>query len=396
MKFELLEPDEAARIKVIGVGGGGGNAVNNMVESGLQGVHFITANTDLQALNNSKASAKIQLGASLTKGLGAGANPEVGRNAALEDSHKLREALKDADMIFITAGLGGGTGTGASPVVAEIARDLGALTVAVVTKPFSFEGKARKKQAEEGIKALKEVVDTLITIPNDRLFAIAAKDAPFLSMLKKADEVLLYAVKGISDLIMVPGLINLDFADVRTIMSEMGIALMGTGVASGENRAITAAQTAIASPLLDDISIDGARGVLVNITASNDLTMEEVKVASSFIQESAHEDANIIWGAVLDDRVGEELRITVIATGIKDQVSVGEHPNLRPVSPPPGVLTRSYLKELDKPTYTRKKQKAALPGGYISPYMDTENDFSFDEINEGALDKPTFLRKQAD
>ncbi len=398
MKFELMEyGDKAAKIKVIGVGGGGGNAVNNMIESGLQGVNFITANTDMQALSRSKAGVKIQLGASLTKGLGAGANPDMGRNAALEDSNQIREALKDADMIFITAGMGGGTGTGASPIVAEIAKELGALTVAVVTKPFSFEGKKRLKKADEGVEALKEAVDTLITIPNDRLIALAAKGATLLSMFKKADEVLYYAVRGISDLITIPGHINVDFADVKTIMSEMGVALMGTGVASGEDRAMLAAQAAIHSPLLDDISIEGARGILINITASPDLTMDEVQTASSFIQENAHEDANIIFGTAFDDTVGDEIRITVIATGIRERDS-DKHPNLKPVTLE--NLTKKQERELERPPVTRKKYKIGNAvksgGGYMSHHLDSQDDFLFDEVADGALDKPTFLRKQAD
>jgi cell division protein FtsZ len=264
MKFEPIQMASAARIKVIGVGGAGGNAINNMVESRLLGVQFLAANTDIQALDTSLADVRIQIGCGLTKGLGAGANPGVGREAAMEDNHKIREALKDTDMVFITAGLGGGTGTGAAPVVAEMAKEIGALTVAVVTKPFTFEGKKRLNQAVEGVEQLKEVVDTLITIPNDRLTTLAPKGATFKDMLKKADDVLYYAVKGISDLIMVPGLINLDFADVRTIMSEMGVALMGTGIGRGENRAMEAAQASVSSPLLDDVSIEGARGLLVN------------------------------------------------------------------------------------------------------------------------------------
>jgi cell division protein FtsZ len=393
MKFELMEQNEAARIKVIGIGGGGGNAVNNMIESGLQGVTFIAANTDLQALSRSKASGKIQLGASMTKGLGAGASPDVGRNAALEDSNHLREALKDADMIFLTAGMGGGTGTGACPVVAEIAKDLGALTVAVVTKPFSFEGKRRMKQADQGIELLKDAVDTLITIPNDRLNALATKGATLLSMFRKADEVLYYAVKGISDLILVPGLINVDFADVKTIMSEMGVALMGTGVASGEERAMIAAQAAISSPLLDDISIEGARGILMNITAGPELTIDEVFAASSYIQENAHEDANIIWGTALDENVGDEIRITVIATGIQDKSATKKHPNLRPVTLE--SLTRQQMHELETPPAERHRRKKAV-NDYVSHHLETDVDFMFDEVAEGALDQPTFLRKQAD
>jgi len=307
-----------ARIKVVGVGGGGGNAVNTMIASGLPGVEFITANTDMQALGASLAPAKIQLGVQLTKGLGAGANPEVGREAALEDTEAIRDHLGGADMVFITAGMGGGTGTGGAPVVARLAKEVGALTVAVVTKPFQFEGKKRMRQADEGMRELKDAVDTLIAIPNQRLLAVAGRGTSLLETFHKADDVLLQAVRGISDLITVHGLINLDFADVRTIMAEMGMAMMGAGSAAGENRAIEAAQKAISSPLLEDISIHGAKGVLINITGSHDLSLHEVNEAATLIQEEAHEDANIIFGAVIDERMGDEIRITVIATGFGD------------------------------------------------------------------------------
>ena len=385
VKFEPNNPASGARIKVIGIGGGGGNAINNMIESRLMGVEFLAANTDMQALETSLADAQVQLGCDLTKGLGAGADPERGREAAMEDTHKLREALKDSDMIFITAGLGGGTGTGGAPVVAEIAKELGALTVAVVTKPFSFEGKKRMAQSQEGIENLKEVVDTLITIPNDRLIALAPKGATFREMLKKADDVLYYAVKGISDLIMVPGLINLDFADVRTIMGEMGIALMGTGVGKGENRAMEAAQAAVSSPLLDDVSVEGARGLLVNMTSSSDLLMEEVQEASAFIQQAAHDEANIIWGAVFDENLEDEIRITVIATGIKDKPET----KLKPVR----RKEAAESKELDVPTHIRVRKRMKMAAGQDSHHIDSENDFLFDE---GYYDEPTFLRKQAD
>ncbi|HVN87740.1 MAG TPA: cell division protein FtsZ, partial [Candidatus Binatia bacterium] len=304
-----------ASIKVVGIGGGGGNAVNTMIASGLPGIDFITANTDVQALRASLAPVKLQLGEQLTKGLGAGANPDVGREAALEDSERLREVLAGADMVFITAGMGGGTGTGGAPVVARIAKELGALTVGVVTKPFQFEGKKRMRQADVGIAALKDAVDTLIAIPNQRLLVIAGRNTSLLDTFKKADDVLLQAVRGISDLITVHGLINLDFADVRTIMADMGMAMMGCGIASGESRAIEAAQKAVSSPLLEDISIQGAQGVLINITGSPDLSLHEVNEAATLIQEEAHEDANIIFGAVIDERMGDEIRITVIATG---------------------------------------------------------------------------------
>jgi cell division protein FtsZ len=304
-----------AKIKVVGVGGGGGNALNTMILAGLTGVDFIAANTDCQALNHNRAKTKIQLGAMVTKGLGAGANPEIGRQAALEDREKIAAALEGADMVFVTAGMGGGTGTGGAPIIADIARNVGALTVGVVTKPFMFEGKRRLKQADHGIAELKNAVDTLITIPNQRLLAVADEKTTLLDTFKKADEVLLNAVQGISDLITIPGLINVDFADVRTIMSNMGVALMGTGTAGGETRALAAAKMAVESPLLEDVQIDGATGILINITGGANMTLVEVNQACSLIQEAAHEDANIIFGSVIDDEMGDRLKITVIATG---------------------------------------------------------------------------------
>src|SRR5689334_3054662 len=316
--FELVEHVQlGARIKVIGVGGGGGNAVNTMIANKLTGVDFIVANTDAQALEANRATVKLQLGEEITKGLGAGANPEVGRRAALEDEAKLREYLTGADMIFVTAGMGGGTGTGGAPVIADLARQVGALTVGVVTKPFIFEGKRRLKQAEHGIGELKNAVDTLITIPNQRLLAVADERTTLLDTFKRADEVLLNAVQGISDLITIPGLINVDFADVRTIMSNMGQALMGTGSALGENRALAAAKMAVESPLLEDVQINGATGILINITGGANMTLVEVNQACSLIQEAAHEDANIIFGSVIDDDMGDVLKITVIATGFE-------------------------------------------------------------------------------
>jgi cell division protein FtsZ len=304
-----------ARIKVVGVGGGGGNALNTMILAGLTGVDFIAANTDCQALAHNRAAMKIQLGAMVTKGLGAGANPEIGRQAALEDREKIAAALEGADMVFVTAGMGGGTGTGGAPIIADIARSIGALTVGVVTKPFMFEGKRRLKQADHGIAELKNAVDTLITIPNQRLLAVADERTTLLDTFKKADEVLLNAVQGISDLITIPGLINVDFADVRTIMSNMGVALMGTGTAGGETRALVASRMAVESPLLEDVQIDGATGILINITGGANMTLVEVNQACSLIQEAAHEDANIIFGSVIDDEMGDRLKITVIATG---------------------------------------------------------------------------------
>lgn len=385
MMFEFVESDNGATIKVIGIGGGGGNAINNMINASLMGVDFIAANTDAQALEVSKAHTKLQLGVNITKGLGAGANPEVGRSAALEDADKIRQALEGTDMVFVTAGLGGGTGTGGAPVVAQIAKEIGALTVAVVTKPFNFEGRQRMKTADQGIKELKETVDTIITIPNNRLLSLAAKKATFLEMLKKADDVLLHAVKGISDLITIPGLINLDFADVKTIMSEMGMALMGTGMSSGEDRATEAAQKAISSPLLEDVSISGAKGVLMNISSGLDLTIDEVQAASSLIQKEAHEDANIIWGTVLDQSAGDELRVTVIATGI-GEVDVRPKPDL-------GVIRGSRRDDdLEVPTFLRRNRKiedkANEPGRPMS-YKDLP-------IDEDELEIPTFLRRQAD
>ncbi len=310
-----LDEELPARIKVIGVGGGGGNAVNRMIQTGIGGVEFIVANTDQQALSHSLAKTKIQLGSKLTKGLGAGANPEIGREAALEDTDRILEHLSGADMIFITTGMGGGTGTGATPVIASLAAELGALTVAVVTKPFNFEGKKRRIQAEHGIRSLRESVDTLITIPNERLLNFVERATSLGEAFKIADDILRQAVQGISDLITVPGEINLDFADVKTIMHGMGMALMGTGVSQGEHRAVEAAQRAISSPLLEEASIEGAKGVLINITGGEDMTLFEVNEAASIIQEAADEDANIIFGTVIDRRMKEEIKITVIATG---------------------------------------------------------------------------------
>jgi cell division protein FtsZ len=313
----LIEFDDVthAKILVIGVGGGGGNAVNTMISGNLDGVEFVVANTDMQALEANMAPHKIQLGDALTKGLGAGANPEVGRRSAEESMQQIADLITGADMVFVTAGMGGGTGTGAAPVIAQIARDCGALTVGVVTKPFGFEGKKRARQAVEGIERLEAAVDTLIVIPNNRLLALVGAQTSMVEAFRKADSVLLNAVQGISDLMTVPGLINVDFADVRTIMSGMGRALMGTGIGTGKRRATEAAETAISSPLLEDVSIDGATGILINITGGPDLTLHEVNEASSLIQQAAHEDANIIFGSVIDPNLSEEVRITVIATG---------------------------------------------------------------------------------
>ena len=311
------ETRSGARIKVVGVGGGGSNAVNRMVAAGLDGVEFIVANTDLQALTLNPAPNKLQIGAKLTKGLGAGADPNVGRQAALEDTDKLIEALDGADMVFVTTGLGGGTGTGAAPVIASLASELGALTIAVVTKPFRFEGKKRAMQAERGLEELRECVDTVITIPNERLLSTIARNTSLTNAFASADDVLRQAIQGISDLILVPGLINLDFADVKTIMSGMGLAIMGTGVAEGEGRAMRAANLAISSPLLEDASVAGARGVIINVTGGDDLSLIEVSEASAVIQEAADEEANIIFGAVVDPRMDGQVKITVIATGFE-------------------------------------------------------------------------------
>jgi cell division protein FtsZ len=315
------EVHPSACIKVIGVGGGGSNAVNRMVRSGLDGVDFIVSNTDVQALRNNAAAIRVQIGAKLTKGLGAGADPNVGRSAALEDTERIIQALSGADMIFVTAGLGGGTGTGAAPVIASLASELGALTVAVVTKPFKFEGRKRQIQAERGLEALRDCVDTIITIPNERLLNIIDRSTPLTDAFAAADDVLRQAIQGISDLILVPGLINLDFADVKTIMSGMGMAMMGTGTADGENRAVEAARRAISSPLLEGTSVEGARGVIINITGGPDLSLMEVSDASTIIQEAADEDANIIFGAVVDPTLSGTVKITVIATGFVPAVA---------------------------------------------------------------------------
>jgi cell division protein FtsZ len=335
-----------ARIKVVGVGGGGSNAVNRMVAAGLDGVEFIVANTDLQALRFNAAHNKLQIGAKLTKGLGAGADPNVGRQAALEDTEKLIEALDGADMVFVTTGLGGGTGTGAAPVIASLASELGALTIAVVTKPFRFEGKKRQVQAERGLEELRESVDTVITIPNERLLATIARSTSLTDAFAGADDVLRQAIQGISDLILVPGLINLDFADVKTIMAGMGLAIMGTGLSEGENRAMAAANAAISSPLLEDASVKGARGVIINVTGGDDLSLIEVSEASAIIQEAAHEEANIIFGAVVDPTMQGKVKITVIATGF-DRHPVDKN-----------AMTSSSLTPVDLQSYTSWRQDA--------------------------------------
>ena len=327
------EHRSGARIKVVGVGGGGSNAVDRMVEVGLSGVEFIVANTDVQALDHNQAGVKIQIGRKLTKGLGAGADPNIGRQAALEDTDNIIQQLSGADMIFVTTGLGGGTGTGAAPVIASLATELGALTIAVVTKPFRFEGKKRAMQAEAGLEALRECVDTVITIPNERLLSIIERKTPLTDAFTLADDVLRQAIQGISDLILVPGLINLDFADVKTIMSGMGVAMMGTGTSDGDGRAMQAAQKAISSPLLEDSSVHGARGVIINVTGGTDLSLMEVNEASCVIQEAAHEDANIIFGAVVDPTLVGKVKITVIATGFDRKAAARYAPAAAPVTP---------------------------------------------------------------
>jgi cell division protein FtsZ len=399
--FEIVEQENLkARIKVIGIGGGGGNAVNTMIGSKFTGVDFMVANTDAQSLDASRAPVKIQLGETVTKGLGAGANPEIGRRAAQENEEIIQEYLAGSDMIFITAGMGGGTGTGGAPVVARLAREAGALTVGVVTKPFIFEGKKRMRQAEEGIEHLKQNVDTLIVIPNQRLLSIAAKTTTMLEAFHRADDVLLQAVRGISDLIITPGLINLDFADIRTVMAEMGLALMGAASAAGENRAIEAAQKAISSPLLEDISIQGARGVLINITGGPDLCLHEVNEAASMIQEEAHEDANIIFGSVIDETMTDEIRITVIATGFgEDREERKPVPvNVSSIASAPQknkkvVHLGTIVDDLDTPTWQRKKQ------GSEETETLTLNKTTFDfgrDKEDDEYDIPTFLRKQMD
>jgi cell division protein FtsZ len=397
--FKYLENENSAKIKVIGVGGAGGNAINNMIDTGLQGVKFITANTDAQALEVAQAEMRIQLGAQITEGLGAGANPQVGRDSALENAEMIKESLADSHMVFITAGFGGGTGTGAAPVIAKLCKEMGILTVAVVTKPFSFEGRKRAKQAEEGIVELKKCADTVITIPNDRLRGLASKNAKMVDMFKRADEILLHSVKGITDLIMMPGLVNLDFADVKTTMSRAGMAIMGIGISKGENRALEAAERAISHPLLEDINISGAKGVLMNITSNSDLTMEEMTEASERIYNEVGDDAEIIWGAVIDDELGEEMSVTVIATGIGEE----DHASVREVIPQkmdptyggkvrditPADLARSS--ELDEPTFIRRRQTAGE-----RPANEIYREYKGIVIDNDDLDVPTFLRRKAD
>lgn len=374
LHIQLDEARSPAVIKVIGVGGGGCNSVNRMIEAGLQGVEFIAANTDAQALSQSLAGVRLQLGPQLTRGLGAGANPEIGRRAATEDTERIVDLVDGADMVFITCGMGGGTGTGAAPVIAQLAADVGALTVAVVTKPFAFEGSRRRQVAEEGIQALSGYVDTLITIPNDRLLKFVERSTSFKDAMKIADDVLRQAVQGIADIITKPGLINRDFADVRTVMQGMGHAIMGIGRASGEHRAVEAAQQAIASPLLEETSLAGARGILMNITGGDDVTLNEINEAAEIITEGAHPDATILFGAVVDESLDEEIQVTVIATGFRSQEAVEVQPE-RPVEEPKAKAESA------------RRKPFGLPGGPDSEYG----------INvTGEYEVPAILRNQFD
>ncbi|AKM18439.1 cell division protein FtsZ [Geobacillus sp. FSL K6-0789] len=372
LEFETTV-DQLATIKVIGVGGGGNNAVNRMIEHGVQGVEFIAVNTDAQALNLSKAPTKLQIGAKLTRGLGAGANPEVGKKAAEESKEQIEEALRGADMVFVTAGMGGGTGTGAAPVIAQIARELGALTVGVVTRPFTFEGRKRATQAASGIAAMKEAVDTLIVIPNDRLLEIVDKNTPMLEAFREADNVLRQGVQGISDLIAVPGLINLDFADVKTIMSNKGSALMGIGIASGENRAAEAAKKAISSPLLET-SIDGAQGVLMNITGGMNLSLYEVQEAADIVASAADQEVNMIFGSVINEDLKDEIVVTVIATGFNENVASQPRPPRAGIGTAPKVTPAPKREKREEPA----QDYAALRSGQA----------------EDPLDIPAFLRNR--
>ncbi|WAA13675.1 cell division protein FtsZ [Fervidibacillus halotolerans] len=375
LDFETMV-DQLATIKVIGVGGGGNNAVNRMIDHGLQGVEFIAVNTDAQALNLSKAEIKLQIGAKLTRGLGAGANPEVGKKAAEESKEQIEEVIKGADMVFVTAGMGGGTGTGAAPIIAQIAKDLGALTVGVVTRPFTFEGRKRATQAASGIGAMKDAVDTLIVIPNDRLLEIVDKSTPMLEAFKEADNVLRQGVQGISDLIAVPGLINLDFADVKTIMSNKGSALMGIGVASGENRAQEAAKKAISSPLLET-SIDGAQGVLMNITGGSNLSLYEVQEAADIVASASDQDVNMIFGSVINENLKDEIVVTVIATGFKT-----ENPQLRQKRPALNTIKNNH-----------SKNKGNREDSQREEYVHDNSRHSV-QYQEDTLDIPTFLRNR--
>src|SRR5712691_7870271 len=396
----LIENEPGARIKVIGAGGCGGNAINHMIASGLRNVDFVSVNTDSQALLNNTATSRLQIGQVLTRGRGTGGNPEIGRKAALEDEERLREVLAEAEMVFITAGMGGGTGSGSAPVIARFARESGALTVGVVTKPFQFEGRKRRGQADEGLRELKDAVDTLITIPNDRLLSVASRTTTLKEAFQKADDVLLQAVRGISELVTVHGLINLDFADVRSIMAEMCMAMMGAATASGENRAVEAAQRAISSPLLEDVSIKGARGLLINVTGGSDMALYEVNEAASLIQEEAHEDANIIFGAVIDEKISDEIRVTVIATGfgerdIRPAMSpiVRYSPSGAPITAPVNAAPTRPIDPIQSPI----QPQIPLP----PPIQPTQNQIFAGKpirrlgliVDESTLDIPTFKRR---
>lgn len=403
MIFEFEEtPVQNARMKVVGVGGAGGNAVNRMIDEDLEGVEFISLNTDAQALKSARSQITIQIGKKLTRGLGAGARPEIGRQALSESEEEVRRALEGADLVFVTAGMGGGTGTGAAPMVAEIARDMGALVIGIVTRPFSFEGKKRERQAQLGLSELRRCVDTMIVVPNDRLLSVVPKGTSFRDALKKADEVLLHATQGISDLIRVTGEVNVDFADVRTIMACRGPALMGTGFGEGENRAQEAAQEAISSPLLDDISIAGARGVLINITGGMDLAIDEVTQISSIIQEEAGDEAEIIFGAVHDPELEGQIRVTVIATGFD---SAEEEMVLRPdfrrqrPQPQPQQKAEPVAQHASQPQITQEEVRvAAVGGGRAEPVLPLnrfpERTVTREQLSE--LDIPTFIRRQMD
>ncbi len=395
-----------ARIKVIGVGGSGGNAINTMINFGLEGVEFITINTDAQALGSNCAVEKIAIGASVTRGLGAGADPEKGRKAALEDANRLKEIVQGADMVFVTAGMGGGTGTGAAPVIAQLAREAGALTVGVVTKPFAFEGKQRMRRAEAGLQSLTEHVDTLITIPNEKLMSIADDDLTFVEAFRKADEVLFQAVKGISDLITLNGIINVDFADVRTVMNGMGRALMGTGCAKGEGRARLAAEQAIHSPLLDDISVEGATGVLINIVGGPDMKMKEIQEAASLVQEQAHEDANVIFGASVDESMADALKVTVIATGfntINTELPLEAARERRPQAtivkeqPAPRSSVRPEYREPAPALVTRRPVAPMMSSGSREGQMSlpVRERISFPASGDADWDIPAFQRRQS-
>jgi cell division protein FtsZ len=406
MEFEDAAP-QGANIKVVGVGGGGGNAVNRMIDAQLAGVEFITVNTDCQALHANRAPKKVQIGSKLTKGLGAGANPDVGRDAALEDTDKILETMEGADMVFITTGLGGGTGTGATPIIANLASELGALVVAVVTKPFGFEGRLRRLQAERGLAALRDAVDTVICIPNDKLLHTVDRSTSLKLAFLTADDILRQAVQGISDLITITGEINLDFADVRTTMQGMGMALMGTGIASGDNRAVEAAQRAISSPLLEDARINGARGVLINITGGPDMTLHEVSEASTIVQEAADAEANIIFGTVIDESLGDSIKITVIATGF-DGVGSTVHPEPAraveaPVKPKPAAETEPepappQTMVVESQAAERTKVLRGYRGPNPGKYGNDEGGYGphYKGVREDVLDVPTFIRKQMD